>query len=133
MNEQQILQWLTDELTNVQVLTQHGQHFLFVGADRMLPFVTVMTSDLYDQASQLERPGIYRLNLGVGPRLYRQLFGNATLNSHDFTALDTLMPHPEYAAQGWVCVLNPSSATFADLQPLLRAAHERAARRAGLS
>ena len=39
------------------------------------------------------------------------------------------MPHPVYAAQSWVCVLNPSDATFESLRPLLAEAHQRAAER----
>jgi hypothetical protein len=48
---------------------------------------------------------------------------------HDFTALDQLMPHPVYAPQSWVSVLNPSEATFQTVQPLLAEAYELAVRR----
>jgi hypothetical protein len=34
------------------------------------------------------------------------------------------MPHPVYAPQGWVCVLNPSAETFERVKPLLREAYE---------
>ena len=42
---------------------------------------------------------------------------------HDFTALDVLMPHPVYAANHFVCVLNPSDVTFALVRPLLEEAY----------
>ncbi len=48
---------------------------------------------------------------------------------HDFTALDVLMPHPVYGRNHWVCVLNPSDATFEKLKPLLAEAHDTAFRR----
>ena len=48
---------------------------------------------------------------------------------HDFTALDQLMPHPVYAPQSWVCVLNPSDATFQKIQPLLAEAYDLAVSR----
>jgi hypothetical protein len=45
------------------------------------------------------------------------------------TALDRLMPHPVYATQHWVSILNPSAATFDTVvKPLLDEAHERVAR-----
>jgi hypothetical protein len=39
------------------------------------------------------------------------------------------MPHPVYAPQHWVSILNPSDATFDTVvKPLLDEAHERVAR-----
>ena len=40
------------------------------------------------------------------------------------------MPHPYYASQYWVCVVNPSSATFEEVRPLLAEAHAFAVRKA---
>jgi hypothetical protein len=40
------------------------------------------------------------------------------------------MPHPEYAAQSWLCVLAPSDGTFErDVKPLLDEAHRLAKHR----
>ena len=36
------------------------------------------------------------------------------------------MPHPVYGKMHWVCVLNPSAATFAKVQELLAEAYEMA-------
>ncbi len=38
-------------------------------------------------------------------------------------ALDQLLPRPVYARQRWVCVLNPSDATFEKVKPLLAEAY----------
>lgn len=38
------------------------------------------------------------------------------------------MPHPTYASQYWVCVVNPGGATLAAIRRLLVAAHGFAAR-----
>jgi hypothetical protein len=46
--------------------------------------------------------------------------GSGTDADWDFAALDTVMPHPVYGRQHWLCVLNPSEATFASLGPALR-------------
>ncbi|WP_437332595.1 DUF6194 family protein [Sorangium sp. So ce394] len=107
------------------------------------PFATIVTKDYgdFDRASNLDRPGVFRLNIGVGKDTYRALFGapppapgqagaESLANAgHDFTALDRIMPHPVYAPQSWVCVLNPSDATFEAVRPLLADAYELAVRR----
>jgi len=47
----------------------------------------------------------------------------------DYAALDTVVPHPVYAKQRWVAILNPSRASFDDVvKPLIAEAHERLAR-----
>jgi len=98
------------------------------GAGRF-PFATIVTKDYgeFDNASDLDRPGVFRLNIGLGEETYERLVGAGA--EHDFTALDRLMPHPVYGTNHWVCVLNPSEATFATLKPLLAEAYERAVRR----
>ena len=104
--------------------------------------MSIVTKDYgdFDRASNLDRPGIFRLNIDVGTEKYRALFGThpvvpppgkAVATGHDFAALDQTMPHPVYASMSWVCVLNPSDATFEeDVKPLLAAAYALAARRA---
>src|SRR5215831_6532626 len=96
---------------------------------RRFPFATIVTKDYgdFDNASNLNRPGVFRLNIGVGKETYVSLIDDAA--DHDFTALDRLLPHPVYGRNHWVCVLNPSEATFETVKPLLREAYERAAAR----
>ena len=103
------------------------------------PFVTLVTSDLYDQFSNLNRPSIFRLNIGIGKQTFRSLLGEPLLPSgrdsaaesgenssdYDFTALDQVMPHPVYGRMYWVCVLNPSDETFeTKVRPLLAEAYD---------
>lgn len=108
-------------------------------AQRM-PFATIVTKDYdgFDTVSDLNRPGVFRLNINVGRAAFADLLGYppAAYPGHaahvDHTATDRLIPHPVYAAQGWVAVLNPAAATAAQARALLTAAHDRAvARRAG--
>ena len=79
---------------------------------------------------------MYRLNIGVSKPTFQSLFGadKVDLGNYDFTALDRLMPHPDYAAQSWICVLNPTPATFDRVRTFLAEAYEsarvRAAKRA---
>jgi Family of unknown function (DUF6194) len=48
---------------------------------------------------------------------------------YDFTTLDRIMPHPVYGKMYWVCVLNPSEATFQAVRPMLAEAYDSAVRR----
>jgi len=117
-----------------------GDRFFFYDPDRSLdprkrfPFATIVTKDYgdFDRASNLNRPGIFRLNIGVSSATFRALFGpqaSPADASHDFAALDQLLPHPVYAPQSWICVLNPSEQTLQSIQPLLAEAYQRAVRR----
>ena len=94
-----------------------------------MPFVTLVADDQYDAWSGLDRPGVFRLNIGLGGPTFRALFPDADA-AGDWTRLDTLMPHPDYARQHWVCIVSPSAASFETLKPLLIEAHGIAARRA---
>ena len=96
---------------------------------RRFPFATVVIKDYgdFDNLSNLNRPGVFRLNIGVSQETYDSLFPGEA--EHDFTALDRLMPHPVYGKNHFVCVLNPSDETFASLKPLLDEAYQIAVRR----
>lgn len=106
-----------------------GDHFYFYDPDRVLepnkkfPFATIVIKDYpgFDEASNLDRPGVYRLNIGVSRATFERLFqADAT---HDVAQLDRLIPHPVYAKNHWVSVLNPSQSTVDSLLPLLVEAH----------
>ena len=112
-----------------------GDTFFIFDPDRNLqgakrfPFATIVTKDYgdFDNASRLDRPGVFRLNIGLSKEMYDSLFEAGA--EHDFTALDKLMPHPVYSTYHWVSVLNPSEATFETLKPLLQEAYDRAVER----
>ncbi len=128
MNETSITQYITDTFHGADLVVASGDTFFFYYPDRTLPpdyrfpFVTLVTSDINDQFSDLNRPSVFRLNIGVSKKTYRSLFGagGGDDSAYDFTALDQLMPHPVYGRMYWVCVLNPSDATFQEVvRPLL--------------
>ena len=134
MDEKRITDYIMNTFAGVETMTTLGYTFFFYGSDRMLPFTTIATADNEgDRVSNLDRPGVFRLNIGVSKQTFQTLFGTdkVDVSNYDFTALDTIMPHPDYAAQSWLCVLNPSEATFQQLRPLLSEAYELAVRRAG--
>src|SRR5262249_30227539 len=106
--------------------------------ERQLPFVTIVTGDHYDTISDLDRPGAYRVNIGLTKTTYTASFGAAPTErdgngmlrtGDDYATVDTLMPHPVYGSQHWVCVVNPGEATLATVWALLAEAHAFAARK----
>ena len=143
MDESSIVKYLTENFPGVDAVTADGNYFFFydpdrsAAPDRRFPFVTLVTNDKYDQASNLDRPGVFRLNIGVSKATYESLFGAQPARpgpsdmvdaGRDFAALDQIMPHPIYATMFWICVLSPSAATFDKIRPLLAEAYHRAAR-----
>ena len=63
---------------------------------------------------------MFRLNIGGSKPTFQSLYGGGvTPGAYDFTVLDKVMPHPVYAPQFFVCVLNPSEATSPTLKGLL--------------
>lgn len=133
MTEDAITQHLIDMLAGGHFQMADDNTFFFHGTDNRFPFATIVTKDhTSDSASKLDRPGVFRLNIGVGKETFRALFGeqddNATIAA-DYAALDTLMPHPVYAKMYWVSILNPSAKAFETVKPLLTQAHSLAAAR----
>jgi hypothetical protein len=91
-------------------------------------FATIVTTDEHDEGapSRLSRPGTFRLNLGVGRETFERLVGS--IPEPDYAAFDRVLPHPVYAKQRWISILNPSDATFRDVfLALLAEAHDRVA------
>jgi hypothetical protein len=89
-------------------------------------FATVVTSDAFDDASNLSREGAYRLNIGLSRDTFQRLVGDQEVP--DYTVLNRLMPHPVYARQHYVSILNPSAETFDRvIKALLEEAHARTA------
>jgi hypothetical protein len=132
MDETAWADYIVSQFAGVETTDDWGYKFFFYGPDRMLPFVTIATSDNeYDRRSQLDRPGVFRLNIGVSRDTFQAMFGAQKFdpNAYDYTVLDQLLPHPDYAAQSFVCVLNPGAATQATVKTLLAEAHAQAVRR----
>ncbi len=106
-----------------------GATFFSLDPDKHWPnFATIVTTDEHDEGapSQLSRPGVFRLNIGVGKETFDRLVGSTA--DPDYSAFDTILPHPVYAKQRWISVLNPTDATFRDVVlPLLAEAHGRVA------
>lgn len=89
-------------------------------------FATIVWKDDFDEdavSNLTARPGVYRVNVGVDKVTLARLVGS--LADPDYAAFDRFLPHPVYARQRWISILNPSHATVADeLLPLITAAHD---------
>jgi hypothetical protein len=132
MDESAMAHYLTTAFPGVETTTAYGYNFYFYRTERVLPFATLAASDNeYDRISNLDRPGVYRLNIGVSRQTFQDLFGKEKVDpgNYDYTALDVIMPHPEYAAQNFICVLAPGAATLERVRALLAEAHDIAVRR----
>jgi len=118
-------------LPNVQKEDNFGYAFFFVGDDRRLPFVTIADSDnAFDNVSNLNREGVFRLNIGVGKETFRGLTASLKDEDIDYTALNVFFPHPHYAKQHVVCILNPEGDNVEKTKRLIEEAHSIAAGRA---
>ncbi len=132
MDESSITSYILKTFPDVETELNFGYTFFFYRSDHKLPFATIASSDNeYEQVSKLDRPGVYRLNIGVSRETFQSLFGTdkVDVSAYDFTALDVIMPHPDYAKQHFICVLSPSEETFERICPMLAEAYEIAVRR----
>jgi hypothetical protein len=125
----EITGWITATYPDTVVGHAMGATFFSLDASHWPNFATVVTTDEHDMGtpSDLARDGVFRLNIGVGRETFERLVGSVT--DPDHAALDTIIPHPVYARQRWIAVLNPSRSTFDDVvKPLIAEAHARLAR-----
>ena len=132
MNESAVIEYIMKTFPEVEKTNDYGYDMFFYRSDRKLSFATLISTDYdYDHVSNLNRPGVFRLNIGVSKQTFQVLFGTEEVNvkEYDFTALDVIMPHPEYAQYHFICVLSPGEETFEKIRPLLAEAYAIAARR----
>ena len=134
MDDAAVTKYITETFPGLAVTTTgSGTFFTYdpegkLPADRWWPFATIVTSDEYDSFSNLARPDVFRLNVGVSKATYQSLFA-VDAPEPDFTALDQFLPHPVYGKMYWVSVLNPGQATWETTRDLLAEAYETAVNR----
>lgn len=152
MTEDDIIQFATG-LPGVDILTASeaagapavawGDSFFYYDpdrdtpADKRFPFATIVTKNYpgFDEASNVDRGGVFRLNVSVGRKGFEELIGYppAQHAEHaadiDYTTIDTVIPHPLYARQAWVSILSPGERTSDQARALIVDAHRRASTR----
>lgn len=97
-------------------------------------FLTLKESDgMNDEASNLDRDGIFRVSFGIsrssfeglfGPKPPRPSKGGVVETGHDFTQTNLLMPHPIYAWMNWVQILTPSAEKWHSIRHLIVESYE---------
>jgi hypothetical protein len=127
----EITSWITTTYPDTVVAEAMGATFFSLDDKGWPNFATIVTTDEHDMGnpSDLARPGVFRLNIGVGKATFERLTAGTT--DPDFAALDRVLPHPVYAKQRWVAILIPSRRSFDEVvKPLIAEAHERLAKAA---
>jgi hypothetical protein len=124
-----ITTFILETWPETDVVEALGAAFFSLDPEKHWPnFATIVTTDEHDEGapSQLSRDGVFRLNIGVGRKTFQRLVGS--IEEPDYAAFDRILPHPVYAKQLWISILNPSDAGFQDVVvPLLAEAHDRLA------
>jgi hypothetical protein len=143
MTRDEVIQYVESDLGGTLVVVASGENgapevawgdtfFIYdpdraIPPEKQLPYATVVINDYpgFDEYSNLARPGVFSVNVWVS----RDTFDAQTAAGGqpvDYTVFDRVIPHPVYASQGWLSVLNPGPETDSNLKELLAEAHERA-------
>lgn len=138
MNEKEIINYCLKNLTGTVLVESWGEKGIFYNPDGRFKrgvYVATLKSKNgdNDRVSNLDRVGIFRLNIGVRKSTFINLFGQmpkrpaaggVVLLPVDFTEIDKILPHPVYAWMGWICILNPSPKSFEEVKPFLQEAYD---------
>jgi len=127
-----MIQQIRDAFPDAVVATVDSAVFFSLDESHWPNFATVVWTDEHDEGapSDLARDDVYRVNVGVDRETYQRLVGS--IADPDYAAFDRFVPHPVYAKQRWISVVNPSHATVRDsLMPLITEGHDRLAARNG--
>ena len=109
---------------NVERAENLGYIFYFYGDHHMVPFVSIAQSgNKYEEVSKLDREGVFRINIGVSKATFDSLFSSNNVDKIDYSAIDIFMPHPHYAKQFFICILNPSKKNVDQLKNFISEAY----------
>jgi hypothetical protein len=122
----EMIQLIRDGFPDAVVARIDSAAFFSLDEKHWPNFATVVWTDEHDEGapSKLARPGVYRVNVGVDRETFQRLVGSDA--DFDYAAFDRFFPHPVYAKQRWISILNPSHETVRGaLMPLIAAGHGR--------
>ena len=126
----EVADYITSTFPDTKVAQAMGATFFSLTDNSWPNFATIVTTDEHDEGapSQLSARHTFRLNIGVGRDSFLAVARLAGPEP-DYAAFDQLMPHPVYAQQRWVAIVNPTRVTFdQQVKPLLDEAFRRLAR-----
>lgn len=138
LNADHILKYCLDTFDGTALVESWGERGIFYNPNHVLKrgvyVLTIKEKDgENDKGSNLNREGFYRVNIGLRKPTFKEMFDTIPLRPKagcivdmdcDFTAIDTVLPHPVYAWMGWISILNPSDGTFDKLKPLIQEAYD---------
>ncbi len=126
---EEITDWIKATYPDTVTASAMGATFFSLDESNWPNFATIVTTDEHDlgEPSKLSRPGVFRLNIATRKETFQRLVGG--MDDPDYAALNRIVPHPVYAKELWVCILNPSRETFEEqVKPLIAESYERLAR-----
>ena len=140
LNIKDVIQFIQNNFDDVYETAVWGETTFFYNPELLFTrgtyFATIKEKDGdNDHSSNLNRSGIWRLNIGIPKPLFLQHFGNppkrpakgeAIDGPWNFTEINQITPHPVYGWMSWVSVLNPTVETFEICQPFLWEAYKKA-------
>ncbi|MFC3455692.1 DUF6194 family protein [Amycolatopsis speibonae] len=113
-----------------------GDAFFYYSPDGVVPtnvqpFATVVTKNYPgDEASRLDRPDTFRVNIHAGKEEFTRRLGRTPREvggtDVDPGVEDTVIAHPVYGTAGWLAVVNPASKTETAVRELLDSAYRQA-------
>lgn len=138
MKLDEIIKYCQDNLEGIIVVDSWGERGIFYNPDNKLKrgiyVLTIKEKDGdNDAGSNLNREGVFRLNIGLRRSTFIHLFGKVPKRpakgctvtmEYDFAEIDKIIPHPIYAWMSWICCLNPGAETFEQLKPFIQEAYE---------
>jgi hypothetical protein len=127
-DQDEMQQLMRDAYPDAVVATIDSAAFFSLDETHWPNFATIVWTDEHDMGtpSNLARPGVFRVNVGVDRATYERLVGS--IDEPDYAAFDRFVPHPVYAKQRWISIVNPSHETVREtLMPLIAEGHDRLA------
>lgn len=133
VKQEEILNRIQNQLEGLVINKNWGEVGLFYNPEGLLPkgvyVLTIKDKDgKNDCASNLDREGVFRLNIGISKETFESYFGKRPARPkagqvidlpYDFTQKNTILPHPVYGWMSWISILNPDESQFKLLKPFI--------------
>lgn len=143
MTKTEIVNYLLANYAGIVKKITWGETSFFYNPDGSKPhgtyFLTIKEQNgENDQASGLDREGVFRLNFCIPEQLFLSLFGTKPKRpakgqciegDYDFKGLNRLMPHPVYGWMKWVAISNPDRKQFEILKPMISLSYKAAVKK----
>ena len=66
MDQAAVIEYIISTFEGVHTATSTGNTFFSYDPEQKFPFANLVINDDYDQFSNLNRPSVFRLNIGIG-------------------------------------------------------------------